>query len=299
MENKEVIRIDFSKITANKHSAQIEGKLFLDDNLEQYDYERVKLDMNHPVQVCMCVILICVGGTAKLLVNLHEKEMKRGTVAVLYPNSFLQVLSVSDDFKFVTMAIAPDFMDYTSDVSMGMKLIRMTMNYPFYNISETELEERYTIYKMLKKKLQDENFMYKEEVALSYINILRCNIYQTMLNEPEEDVVVKIPSRRDEIFNSFIREVEDNYTSHRNVIFYADRLCVTPKYLSWIVHEVSGKYATQWIDEYVILECKTLLKSNRYTIKEICNRLNFSNQSFFAKYFKQHTGVSPKEYKNS
>lgn len=83
----------------------------------------------------------------------------------------------------------------------------------------------------------------------------------------------------------------------RNVSFYARQLNITPKYLSSVVKEVSGKTAARWIDESVILEAKALLKYSGLSIQEIAYQLNFSTQSFFGKYFKQHTGTSPSRYK--
>ena len=67
--------------------------------------------------------------------------------------------------------------------------------------------------------------------------------------------------------------------------------------MSALIKEVSGRSAAQWIDDYVILEAKSLLKYSDLSIQEIAYRLNFSTQSFFGKYFKQHTGISPGQYK--
>ena len=89
------------------------------------------------------------------------------------------------------------------------------------------------------------------------------------------------------------------HTNYRNVGFYADKLSLTPKYLSRIIKEASGRSAPEWIDEYVILESKNLLKYSELPIKEIVSRLNFPSQSVFYKYFKAHTGQTPTEYKNS
>ncbi len=91
--------------------------------------------------------------------------------------------------------------------------------------------------------------------------------------------------------------LEAHHKSQRNVSFYARQLNITPKYLSAAVKEVSGKTAARWIDESVILEAKTLLKYSGMSIQEIAYHLNFSTQSFFGKYFKQHTGTSPSRYK--
>ena len=87
--------------------------------------------------------------------------------------------------------------------------------------------------------------------------------------------------------------------SLRRLNFYADKLCLTPKYMSTIIRQTSGKTAGNWIDDYVLLEAKALLKSTNMTIQQISDELNFPSQSFFGKYFKRLTGVSPKEYKKT
>lgn len=81
--------------------------------------------------------------------------------------------------------------------------------------------------------------------------------------------------------------------------FYADQLCLSPKYLSKLIKEVSGKSAPEWINAYVMLEAKHLLKYTDISIKEIVFKLNFSNQTVLYKYFKAHTGMTPTEYRNS
>lgn len=99
------------------------------------------------------------------------------------------------------------------------------------------------------------------------------------------------------LFNEFMSLLQQYNKRERNVSFYARQLNITPKYLSSVVKEVSGKTAARWIDESVILEAKTLLKYSGMSIQEIAYHLNFSTQSFFGKYFKQHTGTSPSRYK--
>ena len=93
--------------------------------------------------------------------------------------------------------------------------------------------------------------------------------------------------------------LEEHHVSERNVAFYADHLFLTPKHVSKVILEVSGKTPTQWIDEYVVLEAKSLLKYSNLTIQEIADYLNFSTQSVFGKYVKHKTGLSPREYKES
>ena len=98
------------------------------------------------------------------------------------------------------------------------------------------------------------------------------------------------------IFEEFMNLLEQYNKQERNVSFYAEKLGITPKYLSSVVKEVSGKTAARWIDESVILEAKALLKYSGMSFQLIAYHLYFSTQSFFGKYFKQHTGTSPSRY---
>lgn len=96
---------------------------------------------------------------------------------------------------------------------------------------------------------------------------------------------------------NFIDLLESHFREERAVNFYAERLFVTPKHLSAVLKEISGQTAGEWIDQRVILEAKLLLRTTGMNIQEISTALNFSNQSFFGKYFKHLTGISPREYR--
>jgi AraC-like DNA-binding protein len=101
------------------------------------------------------------------------------------------------------------------------------------------------------------------------------------------------------IFEHFLQLVSEYHTKERNMAFYAERLCLTPKYLSKLVKNVSGRSAPDWIDSFVILEAKNMLRYSDASIKEIVYNLNFPNQSVFYKFFKANTGMTPSEYRNS
>ena len=81
--------------------------------------------------------------------------------------------------------------------------------------------------------------------------------------------------------------------------YYAERLCLTPKYLSKVIKQVSGRSAPEWIDAFVVLEAKNMLRYSDMAIKEIVYTLHFPNQSVFYKFFKSHTGQTPSEYRRS
>ena len=155
-------------------------------------------------------------------------------------------------------------------------------------------------YSFIRKRLKNKEDLYRREVVMGLMQgffFELCNIFNS--HAPTAAATVKNKSRKEYIFERFYESLIESYQSERSVKFYADQLCLTPKHLSGVVKEVSGKTVGEWIDELVILEAKALLDSSSMNIQEIADRLNFANQSFFGKYFKHYTGMSPKEYRKS
>lgn len=144
------------------------------------------------------------------------------------------------------------------------------------------------------KKVKIKGHPCRKEIAQSLLLALFHEVYGMFKNHMPIETK---KSRQEELFSTFIQTLASNYRQERSVSFYAGKLYVTPKYLSLLVKNVSNRTAGEWIDDYVILEAKALLSSSRMSIQEIADRLNFANQSFFGKYFKQHVGLSPTEYR--
>ena len=101
----------------------------------------------------------------------------------------------------------------------------------------------------------------------------------------------------DVLTKQFLELVKSNFKRERQLQFYADKMCITTRYLSRIVKECTGASASDWIERYVVLEARALLKSSNMTIQQVSNELSFPSQTFFGKYFKRRVGMSPKEYR--
>ena len=105
-------------------------------------------------------------------------------------------------------------------------------------------------------------------------------------------------TRQEETVSRFLDLLYAHHKRERSVAFYAGELCMTPKYLSRIVREVTGRSALESIEDYVVTEAKAMLNSTSMTVQQISDGLNFPSQSVFGKYFKRVTGMSPKEYRD-
>ena len=106
-------------------------------------------------------------------------------------------------------------------------------------------------------------------------------------------------TRLNMLFERFMSLVSEYHTSERGMAFYANRLGMTPKYLSRLIKQVSGRSAPEWVDSFVLQEAKSMLKYTDESIKEIVYKLNFVNASVFYKFFKAQTGMTPSEYRNA
>ena len=148
------------------------------------------------------------------------------------------------------------------------------------------------------EEARQRNDPYSAEIIRSMIRTLAykvCRIIARHVETGASDASSR--SRNEEYFNQFMGVLARHYMQQRSVGFYAGQLNLTPKYLTTIIRKTSGRTAVQWIDDYVVLEAKNLLKYSTMSIQEISYYLNFPNQSFFGKYFKNHTGMTPTAYR--
>lgn len=298
MQQQNILKLDLSNFPIDDRAAQIEGKLFLIDNLNDPITVKDKLEMNQMAQVNMVVIFICKAGRVDVEINRKNYTLRGGQLMTLLPGFVFQFINAWENTECAVMAINKDFGNYVSDIRTGIEFAQAITEMPIYSLDYPNMEETIGIYKAMKHKLYQSDFLYKEQIAKDYLDILKCNVFNNFSKINDTYANEKVSTRKEELLSMFIKNVQKYYKVERNVTFYADKLCVTPKYLSSVIHEVSGKYATEWINNYVIMEAKNMLKNEGRSVKDVCNRLNFANQSFFAKYFKQHTGLTPKEFKN-
>ncbi|MDL2282263.1 helix-turn-helix domain-containing protein [Parabacteroides sp. OttesenSCG-928-G06] len=103
-------------------------------------------------------------------------------------------------------------------------------------------------------------------------------------------------SRQEELFDRFISAVRQHCATEHSIKFYANKLFVTPQYLSKVVKEISGKTASTWVSEIILLEAKALLAHTNLTIQEVGYTMGFADQSSFGKFFKKNAGISPKQF---
>ena len=259
--------------------------------------------LGHPCRFDGYMLLYCVKGRIRLNVNLAEYCIEEGMIFMNLPGNIIRVNEIldvpKDEVRYVCMAISKDFLqgmhlDANKIFNEGMSM----MENPSIRLSQKEIEMVKCGLEVI-TRIVNSDALYRKEALLSTLSSMFYLLMGVWRKREEELRDSAKTNRSRVIFDRFIKLVSEYHTQYRNVGFYADKLCLTPKYLSKLIKNATGRSAPDWIDQYVILEAKNLLKYSGVTIKEIVYRLNFPNQSVFYKFFKARTGMTPTEYRNS
>ena len=262
-------------------------------------------DPDYTCRIDGVVVIYCIKGSLKLTANLKEVILEENSLTIFAPGTHVRIISLGTDSTadnhFITVSMSQGFagelrVDFKRVLSDGMGMSETPVM--LLNQESTQLFKNYLL--LVSQIIKNEN-AFKETASTSLISSMMCFLAGLWLDRMQD---IRKQQQNDTnrsrvTFDNFIRLVSENYTKYRNVGFYAGQLCLTPKYLSKVVKNFSGKSAPDWIDAYVILEAKNLLKYSDLAIKEIVYRLNFPNQSVFYKFFKTRTGITPSQYRNA
>ena len=203
----------------------------------------------------------------------------------------------SEDFSGRIVIVSQD---YCRESFVGMQqlwpYLLHVYNNPVVHLNAEEQFRLSEVLTMLLQRMKDPSYAYQAEATLAIMRVFYFDICNILRLRAEESVENSMRSY--DIFDKFLQLVQTNCHEQRSVQWYSDRLCLSPKYFSEVVKSVSGRTASQWITNMVVLEIKALLRNPALSVKEVAQRMNFPNQSFLGKYFKNATGISPSEYRN-
>lgn len=254
-----------------------------------------------PFKLKTLISIVCIEGELSVSVDLVEHKLKSSNIMVVRPGHTMTGYRASEDFRgFVIMAPLSSINHSILSFSRLLQCFMYFRNRPVVEITPDELEIQQHLHAAIIKKQASERTPYYDSILdAMYQSVLyeTLSIYASHIDG--EATNKNNVRRKEDVFYRFLLLVEANYQKERSVNFYAEKLSITPKHLSAVAKETSGHTAGEWIDSYVILEAKLLLHNSELTIQEISTKLNFANQSFFGKYFKHHTGMSPRSYRQS
>ena len=236
-----------------------------------------------PSRLNALIIGVGTEGETSLTSNLQEFRLKKDSLFIFSPKHILQVQS-NNRFKAHLIVIAPDFLKRINiDTKRMMPLFLQFGSLPCMELTHAESQSLRSFISMVEQELKGSETDFSSEIigGLIAATIYKVGDILTHYLTEHPEVDSPIHNRAEEYFRQFTELLGEHYKHERSVGFYARQLCITPKYLTTLIKRISGKSVSEWIDNYVILEAKTLLKYSNMSVQEIAYYLNFPNQSFF------------------
>ena len=302
MDNKSYNKFTLSKIKElflKDDIVSIGDDFILAHQTNDIDIELLKF----PSRIDGYVAAYCRKGHFKCTINLTEYDIHDGMLAVNIPNNIIQLSPIDTDDEFIELTILAVSPRYMTTLGSDLNKIFIdainVLKSPTMEMAPEEVELAMQYFQLIDNVINTDSAYRNDSIRylLTSIFYLIGGFLMKRLVAEEEKGGTTTSNRNKRVFESFIELVERYHRRERSVGFYADKLCITPKYLSKIIKSVSGYSAPNIIDKYVILEAEHLIRHTDLSIKEIADQLNFPNQSFFYKFFKSHTGYTPNSYR--
>lgn len=267
--------------------------------LEQQEMAKA---FSSPLRLNGFSIFFCKSGALRADINLKSFHVRKNTLLICVPGNIVRIApeSLTDEPLSYTAILISRHLPETikQDLNRIFRDAIRILDNPCFTLDESEIAIARE-YVSMARKISDSRLGNKQEITGALLTSFTYVLIDIWNNEVASAIkdAPGTSNRTKAVFEKFIDLVTEYHTSERGMAFYAEKLCLTPKYLSKLVKQASGRSAPDWIDSFVILEAKNLLRYSDMAIKEIVFRLHFPNQSVFYKFFKSKTGLTPTQYR--
>lgn len=290
---KTITEFDFDAIKRISPECYCDGDIAFHDSIGDIPFKEYFED--NTLRLDLAIILGCRTGKFFAEINGYPVTIKSNEVIILKPNDSISEPMISPDFDGMVLCLSIGVLaECVTNRNLWRNVYQLKDN-PIISMSEqsTRMIELYG--EIVKTKTQNVPTEFTREILYSTI--------KSALNEIAENIKPSVFSadlsitQGEILFKKFLELITHKRIKPRTVEWYAKHLCVTPKYLSYVCRAQSGKTAHEIIDEFVFADIRNLLKNSDKSIKEIANYLDFPSISFFGKYVKARTGMSPTKYR--
>ena len=251
--------------------------------------------MDNPHKFDFFMFVKHMAGSAVVKIDMTEFALENPcNLIILAPGQIVSIDKISPDFDADIILMSKRFVEGLMVFVNGRVPFRLNnpQGFAVEHFDENEVASD-IIFKAVRNILKDKENPYRLQVVQHILMALFYSSERVRNVEPE----AAARTNADVITKEFLSIVKENFRKERQLKFYSDALCITPRYLSRVVKECTGASAAEWIERAVVLEARALLKSTNMTVQQISDELNFPSQPFFGKYFKRRVGMSPKEYR--
>lgn len=283
-------KIDFDFIVGKGIANYSDGDIMIIDNINATPIDGV-------VKIGMIMMIYCAKGRLQGELNGKTHLAQAGDVVVCLPNSYLSNYMMSPDFESKIICLSYDALQHTPVTKDVLDIMTYVSHNPVIHLDMERQALISKYYSIIDHKIKNPHGYFHKEIMHG---LFQCAIFELFaiiaphVKYTDDGGAMK---QANLLFRKFIELLTQNEGRTRSVKSYAEALCITPKYLSFISKQVGGKTALEMIHEYTVKAIERYLKHSNLSIKEIADRLEFPNLSFFGKFTKSHLGVSPTEFR--
>ena len=264
------------------------------------DHRGGEVPLQAPFRSDYFSVFVINDGELRVKINLFEYRLRKNDLLIVSPNAIRQFVGPECSFSMAGIIFTTDFLSQTGIYKKHIEPFDFFAAHgkPNLQLSGEDAATLSAVIKILHQKnaTRHEN-SFGAEIVQHYFTAFMYEL-GSMHRKYNAHIKIKL-TRKEDLAMRFMKQLSAHFKEERSVQFYADLLYVTPKYLTQAVKEITGKTAGQFIDEMVIMEAKVLLGDPSFSVAQVAESLFFSDQFFFSKFFKNHTGSTPTEYRRA
>lgn len=256
---------------------------------------------SNPTRFDAVILIAITEGEMDIQIDYISYKAEKNSLVLIMPTHITHFTNGSKNLKGWVLVISRSYMldsPHPRQQSSAVISYMQLKKNPLTQFEPDELRTLYTSLEFIKGKMRQQTHLFHKEslsLALKLFFLDLGNIYMGK----REHYTPPTLSRKEELFLDFQTLLREHCKKQHDVKFYANKLCITTQYLSSILKEQSGRSASQWIQEALMVEAKSMLKTPRINVQQVADELNFPDQSTFGKFFKKHAGVSPMAFRKS
>ncbi|MDR1407583.1 MAG: helix-turn-helix transcriptional regulator [Tannerella sp.] len=242
-----------------------------------------------------------MAGELDISVDYSPYRIPVHGIVWIMPTHIMQITDIAPDTKIWMLRISKSFMDDNLQQKFGntpMILYMQLKKNPYSVFDPEEFKSLYNSLQVIREKFKLHAHLYQKEMIRIFLKAFVLDMAHFFFRKKDNLFTPQL-TRKEELFADFLPLLSTHCREQHAVSFYADKLHITPQYLSLILREQSGRSASQWIQSALVVEARRMLKIPRTTIQKVADDLHFPDQSTFGKFFKKHTGFSPFSFRKS
>ena len=280
-----------------QHLSQMREHIFLNNELGLIRGDRMvfslMMQQHPPFTINDHRFGIIMNGEAVINLNLQDRHLTSGTLIYISPGTIIHPKCLSSDFRIFGMSLFSNFPMPFAQGQTPSAFNGQVRDFQIHACEEDIATAKHILDTIWQIVHATDDYHRPTVTALVAAQV---HHYDYLFHQQANQLASK-RSREQTIFDRFLHLVTQHSTEHHQIGYYAEHMCLTERYLNTVIRQTSGTTAKNWIDRALITRIKIELRHTDKPVAQIANEMHFANPSFFSKYFRRITGMTPGEYR--